>query len=62
VEHAEVVNGYREYAILWEQQAELETGGYEEDMRMYLQSNPRPLFRDWLLHSKNRVENVEPGT
>lgn len=47
--------------MLWEEQAERETGGYEEDMRMYLQSNPRPLFRDWLLHSKNRLRNVEPG-
>ena len=52
VEHAEVVNGYREISMLWEQQAERETGGYEEDLRLYLQRNPRPLFRDWLIHSK----------
>lgn len=61
VEHAELVRGFREISMLWEEQAERETGGYEEDMRMYLQSNPRPLFRDWLLHSKNRLRNVEPG-
>lgn len=59
VEHAEVVNGYREMSMLWEQQAEIETGGYEEDMRAYLQCNPRPLFRDWLMHNKGRFQNME---
>jgi len=52
VEHAELVRGYREYASMWEQQAEIATGGYESDMQMYLQSNPRPQFRDWLLHNR----------
>lgn len=59
VEHAEVVNGFREMSMLWEEQAELETRGYEEDMRMYMQSNPRPLFRDWLLHNRSRDRNHE---
>lgn len=45
--------------MLWEQQAEIETGGYEEDMRAYLQCNPRPLFRDWLMHNKGRFQNME---
>lgn len=48
-------------SMLWEEQAERDTGGYEEDLRLYLQSNPRPLFRDWLIHSKGCRENIEPG-
>lgn len=52
-EHAERVTGYRELAATWEQQAEQETGGYPGDLVTYVQSNPRPLFRDWLIHTRN---------
>lgn len=52
VEHAERVRGFRELTSLWEEQAERDTGGYAEDLRLYLQSNPRPQFKDWLIHTR----------
>jgi hypothetical protein len=51
-EHAERVSGFREWAAMWDRQAERETGGYPADMRAYLQSNPRPQFRDWLIQTR----------
>jgi hypothetical protein len=54
VEHAERVQGFREHLALWEAQAEQVTGGYPGDMEMYLQSNPRPRFRDWLIHTRRQ--------
>lgn len=51
-EHAEIVAGFREHAALWEQEAERETGGYAGDLAVYVQSKPRPLFRDWLIHTR----------
>lgn len=53
VEHADRVTGFREQARLWEERAELETGGYATDLAVYAQSVPRPLFRDWLIHTRN---------
>lgn len=52
VEHAERVRGFRELASLWEEQAERETGGYPADLALYVQSNPRPQFKDWLIHTR----------
>lgn len=52
VEHADRVRGFRELASLWEEQAERETGGYPGDMALYLQSHPRPQFKDWLVHTR----------
>jgi hypothetical protein len=54
VEHAEKVQGFREYVALREAQAEQMTGGYPGDMEMHLQSNPRPQFRDWLIHTRGQ--------
>lgn len=51
-EHAERVRGFRELASLWEEQAERETGGYPADLALYLESNPRPQFKDWLIHTR----------
>lgn len=51
-EHAERVAGFREWAATWEAQAERETGGYSGDLKVYVQSNPRPQFRDWLIHTR----------
>jgi hypothetical protein len=53
VEHAERVTGFRELARLWEETAEQVTGGYAADLKAYLQSVPRPLFRDWLINTRN---------
>lgn len=52
VEHAERVRGYREWVAVWEAQAEQVTGGYAGDMKAYLENNPRPQFRDWLIHTR----------
>ena len=52
VEHAERVRGFRELTALWEERAERETGGYEADLAMYVQSHPRPRFKDWLIHTR----------
>jgi hypothetical protein len=52
LEHADVVTGFREHAARWEEEAERVTGGYGSDLETYAQSHPRPLFRDWLIHSK----------
>jgi len=53
VEHADRVTGFRELARLWEATAEQATGGYATDLAVYAQSVPRPLFRDWLIHTRN---------
>ncbi|PWK81673.1 hypothetical protein C8D88_11684 [Lentzea atacamensis] len=52
VEHAERVRGFRELASSWEERAEREAGGYPADLALYAQSNPRPQFRDWLIHTR----------
>lgn len=52
VEHAEVVRGFRELAASWEERAEREAGDYSADLALYAQSNPRPLFRNWLIHTR----------
>jgi hypothetical protein len=56
VEHAELVRGFREHSALWEEQAERETGGYAGDMAAYLETHPRPQFRDWLIHTRKAVQ------
>lgn len=53
VEHADRVLGFRELAQAWEQQAERVTSGYAADLAWYVQSNPRPQFRDWLTHTRS---------
>lgn len=53
VEHAERVRGWREHVAIWEARAESETGGYAGDLAMYVQSNPRPQFKDWLIQTRS---------
>lgn len=57
-EHADRVQGFRELASLWEQRAEVETGGYSGDLVAYVQSNPRPLLRDWLIHTRRPSDHA----
>lgn len=53
VEHAERVRGFREHAEIWEARAEQATGGYAGDLAAYVQSHPRPQFKDWLIQTRS---------
>ena len=52
VEHAEIVRGYRDWLAQWETTAEAATGGYASDLAAFVESRPRPQFRDWLIYSR----------
>jgi len=49
VEHADVVQSYREAVRLWDEQAEQATGGYDAEMELYREDHPRPTLKNYLM-------------
>lgn len=38
----------------WEREAEAVTLNYDTELAEYKETNPPPLFRDWLIHNRQR--------
>jgi hypothetical protein len=49
VEHADVVQSFREAVRLYDEQAERVTGGYEWEMARYREDHPRPTLKNYLI-------------
>jgi hypothetical protein len=53
--HKMFVMAYREESLRHEIAGENASLGYEEELRDWLVDNPRPLFKDWLIHTKREA-------
>lgn len=56
-EHADLVRSFREVAETWERHAERVTGGYAAELAHYVESNPRPTLKRFLVASRRPAES-----
>ncbi|HEV2779092.1 MAG TPA: hypothetical protein VGX25_06775 [Actinophytocola sp.] len=59
VEHADLVRTFRSLAEDWRRAAERATGGYEREMRLFVESHPRPTLKPFLVASRRQREDDE---
>lgn len=60
-EHADLVATFRSLAEDWLREAERVTGGYEADLKLYVQSHPRPNLKNFLRLCRRPREDEDQG-
>lgn len=55
------VMAFREESTRHEIAGENASLGYEQELRDWLETNPKPLFKDWLIHTKREVPPMPSG-